>query len=127
YANNSQTAHNALGYDPGNPGASLTVLAPIPDNQSGGNGEAVAGFGTRQGLAVYGGHAIPVWASNLNGGPGTTPLPLAIRSNIMTFAAGPRVVSTTEGPVGEPGDTLNNTRAADGTPVASAFIVTFDR
>jgi len=119
YANDSQTATDAIT-------GQTVILGPIPDNQSGANGEAVAGFGTRQGLAVYGGHAYPIWSSNKNGGTDGKQ-PLGIRTNTMTFAAGPRVVNITQGPVGEKTDTLNVDRAADGTPIVSAFVVTFDR
>jgi subtilisin-like proprotein convertase family protein len=121
YANDNQTAKDAIT-------GRTVILAPIPDNQSGVNANLNAGFGTSQGLAVYGGVAHPVWASNLNGGGNpSAPQPLGIRTNTMLFAAGPRVISITQGPVGEPTDSLNADRAADGTPVASAFVVTFDR
>ena len=121
FANTPQTATDGI---TGN----TVVLGPIPDNQSSGNGntEATVGFGTHQGLAVSGGQAHVVWASNLNGGGDGKAL-LDIRTNTATFAAGPRVVSVTMGPIGGPNDTVNNTRAADGTPIASAFVVTFDR
>src|SRR5439155_21312968 len=71
-----------------------------------------------------------VWASNLNGG--TAPNAdnrgkLHIRTSSAYIAAGPRIVEATQGAIGEPGDTLNNTRAADGTPILSQFIVNFDR
>ena len=72
------------------------------------------------------GRVYPVWAGNLNGGADG-----ARRLDIFTaqvaIAAGPRVVDSTMGPVGEPGDAVNATRAADGTPQASNFLVTFDR
>src|SRR5437762_1799539 len=114
-------------------------IEPIPENQGSGNlsRDALYSFGDRQGLAVAGGHVYSVWASNENGGDiGTIndfenpPVPLGlldIRTTIATIAAGPRVVSTTMGPVGQPGDLLNDKRGADGGPEASSVIVTFDR
>ena len=69
-----------------------------------------------------------IWASNLNGG---TPSPnlntLDIRTATEYFADGPRVIASTEGPVGNANDSVNPDRAADGTPEAEAFQVTFDR
>lgn len=118
YANDSQTVTDAIT-------GKKVILSAIPDNQLAAF-EPISGFGTHQGLAVYGGHAYPIWSSNQNGG-GDGKQPLGIRSNVMTFGAGPRVITITQGPVGEPNDTLNNSRAADGTPMASAFLLTFDR
>ena len=108
----------------------FTVLGPIPDNNSGGNNaigkDNTFGFGQRQGLAVADGHVYPAWSSNENGGDGGNEL-LGIRVAQALIAAGPRIISGTQGPVGLPGDTLNNITAADGGPEASAFVVTFDR
>src|SRR5207249_5645979 len=84
------------------------------------------GFGHRLDAAVANGRVYPVWASNLNGGTDGTRR-LDIYTAQVAIAAGPRVVASTMGPVGEPGDTVNATRAADGTPEASNFLVTFDR
>jgi subtilisin-like proprotein convertase family protein len=121
YANNSQTATDAIT-------GKTVILGPIPDNQSPGNAntESTVGFGTHQGLAVYGGHAYPIWSSNLNGGTDAK-AKLNPRVATATFAAGPRIIASTQGPVGEPNDTVNTDRATDGSPEASAFIVTFDR
>ena len=95
------------------------TIEPIPDNQSAGNPntDTSTAFGDRQGLAVLGGKIYPVWSGNLNG---TTSLVdgnnsygnnrLEIMTNVLTIPAGPRVVSSTMGAVGEPTDTLNNTR-----------------
>ena len=106
-------------------------LGPVPDNESSGNNnqEATFGFGQRQGLAVLNGHIIPVWSSNLNAGSAllNQKVGLHVESAVMTFAAGPRVLSSTQGPVGEAGDTVNTTRAADGTPIANTIQITFDR
>jgi subtilisin-like proprotein convertase family protein len=109
----------------------LTILGPIPDNESGGNTAtgadlATFAFGDRQGLAVSHGHVYPAWSSNINGGNDGKQL-LNIRVAAAEIAAGPRILSGTMGPVGLPGDNLNNTTAADGTPIAKSFIVTFDR
>ena len=105
-------------------------LGPIPDNQSATNrpaADAAYSFGDRQGLAVYGGRIYSAWSSNLNGGFGDGKDELDIRLARATIAAGPRVIAGTMGPVGSAGDTINNTRAADGSPQATSFVVTFDR
>jgi subtilisin-like proprotein convertase family protein len=106
-------------------------LGPIPDNESAGNfaRETTLGFGQHQGLAVAGGMIIPVWSSNENEGSQTLSEKqnLFINSAQVTVAAGPRVISSTEGPVGEPGDTVNTDRMADGTPIANTIVITFDR
>ncbi len=52
---------------------------------------------------------------------------MGIFTNVGYFANGPRVLSSTLGAIGQTGDTVNDDRAADGTPIASSFIVTFDR
>ncbi len=105
---------------------------PVPDNQSGGNpyADAAFGYGRYVGLAVADGMIIPVWPSNQNLGLAGTvieKLGLSIVSSVMTTASGPRVISSTQGPVGEPGDTVNTLRGPDGSPVANAFVLTFDR
>jgi subtilisin-like proprotein convertase family protein len=121
----------------------VRVLGPIPDNQSQGNPvrDQTFGFGERQGLAVgNNGRVYAAWSSNLNGGgfvnPQTAILRLDIRVAEAAIAAGPRVVSSTMGPLqsqdvtvladGSP-RTINNTRAADGRPVFNGFVVDFDR
>jgi subtilisin-like proprotein convertase family protein len=107
------------------------VLGPIPDNESGGsnNRESTFGFGQRQGLAVANGLIVPVWSSNQNSGSQllNIKVPLNIESARVTYAAGPRVIASTQGPVGEPGDTVNTSRAADGSPIANTIVLTFDR
>ena len=125
YTNLSQTATDAITGDP-------VILGPVPDNESPGNPntETTFGFGTHQGLAVYGGHVYLAWASNqvggFSGGPDGKAL-LNINVATVVIPAGPRIISSTEGPVGDPGDTVNDTRTSDGTPIVSAFDVTFDR
>ena len=79
------------------------------------------------GLAVADGMIIPVWASNQNLGTATLKVGLGIVSSVLTTAAGPRVLSSTEGPVGEPGDSVNIDRGPDGGPIADSFLVNFDR
>jgi subtilisin-like proprotein convertase family protein len=107
------------------------VLAPIPDNQSSGNPktEGTFSYGIRQGLAVSAGHVYPVWSSNENGGlvTGNNSTLLDIRVAPMDIAVGPRIISSTMGPVGQPGDSLNGARTSDGLPEAQAFQITFDR
>ena len=111
-------------------GQSVTI-SPILDNESAGNTATGSdlttfAFGDHQGLAVAHGHVYPAWSSNLNGGNDGKQL-LNIRVATAEIAAGPRILSGTMGPVGQLGDTLNNVPAADGTPIARAFIITFDR
>ena len=104
------------------------VRGPIPDNQSSGNPSRDTNFdfGTHQALAVFDGQVYPVWASNQNGGPSGTQL-LNIHLAKSVIAAGPRVVGSTMGPIGLPGDALNPLRAADGTPELTTIQVVFDR
>ena len=113
-----------------------TVLGPITDNESAGNtatGNDLTTFayGDRQSVAVANGHVFPIWSGNQNGGFDGKSL-LNIRVAQATIAAGPRIISSSMGAIGLDGlgnilDPLNTTRAADGTPIASAFSVTFDR
>ena len=106
------------------------TLGPILDNESSGNTatgkDTTFAFGDHQGVAVSHGHVYPAWSSNLNGGNDGKQL-LNIRVATAEIAAGPRIISSTMGPVGQSGDALNNTTAADGTPIAKAFVITFDR
>jgi subtilisin-like proprotein convertase family protein len=109
-------------------------LEPTPDNQQQ-IGNALAqtsfGFGDHTGLAVFSGHAISVWGGNQNA-PGA-----GILSATTNFAAGPRVVSSDQGPVADVYTytdpvtkvvtTYNNTFASDGTRQFDSFEVTFDR
>jgi len=123
YANDSQIATDAIT-------GAVQNLGPIPANENAPSSTAfdtfLQGYGSHQGLAVYGGLAHPVWADNQNGGTDNKQT-TSIYTNNAYFATGPRVVSVTSGPVGQPGDTLNTDTQADGTPVASTFLVTFDR
>ena len=129
YANPPATAVDAI------TGQTVTI-GPESDNESTGNTshpntDTLFGYGNKMGLAVYAGHVYPAWSSNFNG-PNVTPnansgAPLNIEVNPMTIAAGPRVVSSTMGPVGGPGDTLNVSVGPDGTPKPTTFQVVFDR
>jgi subtilisin-like proprotein convertase family protein len=110
------------------------TLGPIPDNESGGNNkrEGTYGFGPSQGLAFWGGNIYPAWSSNQNGGPvdGNSTLNLSIAVAPMVTAAGPRIISSTMGPIKSTtvdGATFNNGTAADGTPEVNGFVVIFDR
>ena len=111
------------------------ILGPIPDNQST-NTDATFGFGAHQGLAIIDGKIYPAWAGNFNGSTyasgrsgtgqdGNNRTDLIVAK--LTTASGPRVVASTMGPVGEPGDQINPQRAADGSPEASGFVLEFDR
>jgi subtilisin-like proprotein convertase family protein len=97
------------------------VLGPVPENQSGGNAEGVAAYGTRLGLAAYGGKAYPVWVGNENAATiNSSRFSLQVQTAVASYATGPSVISSTMGPV-------NGSRAPDGTPVAATFQVVFDR
>jgi subtilisin-like proprotein convertase family protein len=95
---------------------------PIPENESAGNGnrDKVFGFGTHQGLTAVDGHLVALWASNQNSAN-----QLSIFEAVAGYAAGPRIISSTQGPVA--GSSLNNTFAADGQQLADRFEVLFDR
>lgn len=123
YANRSQTAVDAIT-------GQVVNLGPIPDNQSSGNPntDGTFGFGTHQGLAVFGGHIYPIWSSNENSANNINGLErLDIRTARMTISAGPRIVDSTMGAVGLPGDQVNPQSPFAPTPSVSAFEVTFDR
>jgi subtilisin-like proprotein convertase family protein len=113
---------------------------PIPENQSSGNpnSDALFGFGVRTSIAAEAGNIYPIWSGNMNG---SLDLPLLrfkeldIYTARVRTAGGPRVVSSTMGPVqteteirldGTP-VTFNNLRASDGTLMLNGFVVTFDR
>ena len=117
YANPSLTAIDAAN-------GNTVVLSPFPDNASAANpsSDKAFDFGLRQGLAVANGHVYPVWSSNFNQGGAT-----GIVTAKAVIAAGPRVVGSTMGPVGQAGDTINGQRAPDGSPEAGTFVISFDR
>lgn len=99
------------------------TLEPIPSNQ--GIAGDTFGFGSHQGVAVYGGHVIPVWSGNLNDSYAN------IFSATVLIGAGPRIIASDMGPViadfNNSGKTYNNTFTVDGTRQLDAFAVTFDR
>ena len=125
YANPSNTATDTI---TGN----TVVYGPHPDNESsGGTPDGTFGFGTHMGLVAYGGEIIPVWSGNFNDGPSKAIAPgnldLSIYAQPMVTASGPRIISSTMGPVGQSGDTLNTLTGPDGTPEPNHILVTFDR
>jgi subtilisin-like proprotein convertase family protein len=93
----------------------------------------VASFGEHQGLVIYGGHVVSLFAGN-TGGAG-----IDIESATATVAAGPRIAAGSMGLVAPStffsngGVTPYNGIAsgipgvADGTPFLDGFVVTFDR
>lgn len=98
------------------------VLGPIPDNQGSDNiDRGPHGFGTHQGLTVVNGRVYPIWASNQN-----VQGLFTIRIGNVRIASGPRIVSSTMGPVSQLNDTVNPPTAS-GAPQFMAFDVEFDR
>ena len=114
------------------------VFGPIPENDSsGGSGgnpdkDTTFAFGSHEGLIATGGHVIPVWVTNQDGGNDGKKLQNIYTARV-TIAAGPRIVGGTMGPVQSTTVTTTsgaitfNAPAADGTPQASGFVITFDR
>jgi subtilisin-like proprotein convertase family protein len=108
-------------------------VEPIPDNQSSGNGsrDATFGFGDHQGLAVLDGTIYAAWSGNQDGlNDPTNDLRLDIFTGSATTAGGPRIINSTMGPVRSltiDGTNFNNTFTFDGTQLANAFEVEFDR
>jgi subtilisin-like proprotein convertase family protein len=110
---------------------STVVLGPQPDDTFG------PGLGGRFGLVAAAGRAVPVWSGNENVTTvGTTNVGQDIFANQVTFGAGPRVVSSTMGPIDRGSETLlagstpvtfNTQRAADGTPILDGLVIAFDR
>src|SRR5262249_51837250 len=86
-----------------------------------GQRDATFGYGPQMGLAVFGGHVYPIWAGNLNrayyNGTAIVAYPLNIWYQPMVIAAGPRVVTSTMGPI-----TLQEAQSG-----AATISVTFDR
>ena len=116
YANPSLTAVDAIT-------GKTVILGPQSDNESGGNNktDALFGYGTQMGLAVYGGQVYPIWAGNFNqasvvNGAVQGPF-LNLFYQPMVIAGGPRVVTSDMGPI-------PYAEAASG---AVSFTVTFDR
>ncbi len=125
YANAPQTVIDAIT-------GKTVVVGPIPDNESAGNTglpdtESKFGFGTHEGLAVYDGHVYPVWASNQNGGltkpssSSNSPILLNIFTAPTVISTGPRVISSTMGPVN------SGVFSSTGVQELTNFEVDFDR
>ena len=111
YANQSKTATDAITLQD-------VTLSPEPDNTAGLSPASTLGFGSGEGLAVYGGHIYPVWAANFNrafidANNAVQGFPLHVVTRPMLVAAGPRILSSTMGPVAG--------------LKATSFQVTFDR
>jgi subtilisin-like proprotein convertase family protein len=131
YANQSQTATDAITNIPNG-----VVLGPIPENATV-NADGTFGLGTHQGLAVYDGRVYPAFVSNLNGNTNGKMFQ-DIYAARVTIPDGPRVTGGSMGAVQTitvnvpttfvaSGSVTINAPAADGTPQASGFLVTFDR
>jgi subtilisin-like proprotein convertase family protein len=130
FANTPLTAFDAIAQK-------NVTLGPIPDNQSPGNPntEPLFAFGSHQGLAVYGGHIYPAWASNNNGGSdGKQKLEIEVAPTLI--ATGPRVISGTMGQIQPQTVTdlttglpipFNSRTTPGGSPILDGFVVTFDR
>jgi hypothetical protein len=113
YLNVPQVATDAITGKP-------VTVGPIPTNIAAAGG---LGVGDRQGLAVYGGKVYAFWSGNLNSAA------TVFSTADATIAAGPRVVSSDQGPVIADGvtGTYNNTFTSDGTRQLDGFTVQFDR
>ena len=126
YANPSVSVVNAIN-------GQTVAMGPQLDNQSTGNPkttpgstslpDTVMGYGTEMGLAVLDGQVFPLWAGNFNSGiydPLTNSvlgLPLNIFYRPMVIAAGPRITTSTMGPIS----------LAEAASKAVTINVTFDR
>ena len=115
YANPAQTAVDAIT-------GATDVLGPMADNNSSGNSnrDGTYGFGSSMGLAVYDGKVYPVWSTNFNQADVVNNAiqgePMSVYIRPMVIAAGPRVVTSDQGPIVYP--------AVNGT---ISFNITFDR
>jgi subtilisin-like proprotein convertase family protein len=97
-------------------------LGPESDNATALAVNETYGYGSSMGLAVYDGQVYPVWAGNfneafLNSSGATVGVGLSVYVRPMVIAAGPRVVSSQEGPVA----------FSEAEAGAISFTVTFDR
>jgi subtilisin-like proprotein convertase family protein len=97
---------------------------PIPGNEP---QAGALGFGGAQGLIMWGGNVLPMFASNFNSAN------VLVMSATVTIAGGPRIIKSDQGPVtGDfitPGSTAlyNDKFAADGTRMLTGMFVQFDR
>ena len=108
YANAEDTATDAIT-------GQTDVLGPEADNGTALDNASnfPYGFGTSMGLAVYGGQVYPIWAGNFdeaslvnNVAVGNA---LSIYYQPMVIAAGPRIISSTMGPVAASTDDFTGT------------------
>ena len=81
------------------------VLGPQGDNGTAADNAANSpyGYGTSMGLAVYAGQVYPIWAGNFDQAHFVNNVPsgnaLSIYYQPMVIAAGPRIISSTMGPI----------------------------
>jgi subtilisin-like proprotein convertase family protein len=113
-------------------------IEPIPSNFTA--NASKSNIGTRMSLLSTGsGHVLPIWTGNQNqntvdpNDPTTSSATTIWKSNV-SFAAGPRILSSDMGAVTAPASvsgsitiTYNDQFAADGTRMLDGFSVTFDR
>jgi subtilisin-like proprotein convertase family protein len=131
YLNPSQTAIDAVTQKNIN-------VQPVPDNESTGNAnrDQSFGFGDHQGLVIAAGRVTAVWSSNQNTRGATAATKLGIEAAIAQVPAGPRIISSTMGPLTSASATqlsdltplpYNSTYSPDGVQQIDGFIITFDR
>ena len=115
YANPQSTAIDAIS-------GSTDVLGPESDNAVAAGINGTFGYGTSMGLAVYAGQVYPIWAGNFDGAYDNNGTldgnSLSVYYRPMVIAAGPRIVTSTQGPV------VSYAEAASGQV---SFTVSFDR
>ena len=108
YANPRKTAVDAIT-------GQTNVMGPAADMQGGGDGQTDTpfGYGTQMGLAVFDGKLYPMWSGNFQGpfsgfgnfynsfikNGAVTGYPLNLWYQPMVIAAGPRVVTSSMGPI----------------------------
>ncbi len=143
YANPTKTAVDAIT-------GATNVIGPASDDQAAPNAQTDAryGYGNQMGLAVADGQVFPIWAGNFFGPTGdpndsffntttgaVNAYPLNIWYQPMTIAAGPRIISSTMGPVVDgnlAGSAIDLPQfvppagTPSGTPTISAIPVTGD-
>jgi subtilisin-like proprotein convertase family protein len=152
FLNAPRQAIDDASYDSTTGGHATITLEPIPDNQSADNAarDTQFAFGDHEALTVYDGHVHALWSGNEDGGPRLSSFDpnqvlfstgaLDILTSDTTIGVGPRITSSTMGPVTDKqvttddGRTINfnNTYAPEtandaGTQQVDGFVVTFDR
>ena len=126
YANPQLTAVDAIT-------GQTDVLGPKSDNQSGGDGQrdATFGYGDQMGLAVLDGQLFPVWAGNFNAAylnnGAVTGYPLNIWYRPMVIAAGPRIVTSSMGPIPLPQGPTPREHLRDVRPASHCLLVRVGR